>query len=301
MLIYNAGINPQIINLFVKKTGIKILNCLVSYGTDEQEAMAIPPQHPWRKNIGKSILDSRTYSLNSGAQNIHRIKRITNSGYISYLKLKGRGIYDHYFSFDEIHDPSGVETNLSHLYKAIDVGLSPIPVVHDIRGEEIDILIDAGFEYIAIGSAQFGSCKVLEKIVRRFEGTGIKLHLFGTSNFRLVANFPIFSCDTSRWAQTAKFGCIDFWNHELPGPDKTQTVYLGDKKLNATDKSHRFNLVDYKYREVLVYYLRDKFNIGLPELEHNVDLQQVVNLYFITELEKAVNEQQRDKGFFTAE
>ena len=70
-------------------------------------------------------------------------------------------------------------------------GFSPIPVVHDIEGDEIATLIDRGYDYIALGSSQISTRKSMEKAMRRFEGTGIKIHLFGCTKFNFIANFPI--------------------------------------------------------------------------------------------------------------
>ena len=47
--------------------------------------------------------------------------------------------------------------------------------------------------------------------------------------------------------------------------------------------------------------LRDELGIDLLELVSSTELQQIVNLYFVAMMERAVNEIHREKGFHTAE
>lgn len=296
MRIDNADTNVNILERFLKIRNDIKLNVLVSYGSDSLEGLIGKLPYSWRDKLGSVTLDSGTWALNSGARNIHRNKKINLPGYKAFLELFKRR-FDSYFSFDEDHKPEGAMINMSNLRNLQKAGLNPVPVIHDLDGEEIDVFIDEKYPIVALGSAQVRSPKVLEKIVKRFDGTGVKLHLFGRTDFNLIANFPIYSCDSSRWAQTAKYGNVNFWNPEKPGPDKGDTIYLGSR-IGVTGKN---DIAHYEHKKLFFRFLRDELDIDFLELVSSTELQQIVNLYFVVMMERAVNEIHREKGFDTAE
>ena len=233
------------------------------------------------------MLDAGTYELNNGKKPSGRMA-FTLAGYKVYLNDFGL-LFDHYFNFDEDFSANGMHTNLCNLDELEAEGLSPIPVVHDIYGDEIALFIDRGYQYVALGSDQITSKKHLAYAMEKF--------VKANSTFEYLANFPIYSCDTARYAHSTMNGLIDFWNHEKTGVNKNEKYFLErfpgiprGKGVLSLKNDHPFNRM-----------LHHKFGIDALTLISSGDYQYLVNMHHNIEMEVAMNAIHRGKGFYTAE
>ena len=234
--------------------------------------------------------------MNNGGINPHKIRRINLEAYILFLKRFGH-LFNHFANFDEEFSTEGISTNIINQHLLEKEGFSPIPVVHDINSDEIDTLIDRGNDYIALGSSQISTRKSMDKVMRRFEGTGIKIHLLGCTKFDFIANYPIYSCDSSGWAGATSFGFVNYWNEEKSGANKKDKIYLSNR-VGLTAKNDIFN---YKFNHQFIQFIQDELEIDFTEFLSNQQLQYLANIEFVVRMEKAVNEIHRQKGFFTTE
>ncbi len=272
------------------------MNLLVSYGSEALESF-LDTQHCDAKNLFNCIfLDSGTWALNNSGPESSKLRLLNIDAYILLLERFSH-LFDHYANFDEDFSAGDITTNLINLKHLETAGFSPLPVVHDIEGDEIDIFIDRGYNYIGLGSSQVGTRKSLEKALRRFDGTDIKVHLFGCTKFKFIADYPIYSCDSSGWAGAASFGFVNYWNEEKPGPDKKDKIYLCNR-LGVTGKN---DIWSHPQREKFWKFLREELTIDFLKLLSDQQLQYIANIHFVTQMEKAVNEVQRKHGYFTAE
>ena len=177
-----------------------------------------------------------------------------------------------------------------------EAGLKPIPVIHEIVGDEIQYYIDEGYQKVAIGSSQITDFETLYYVVKKFEGTNVKLHLFGTVKYHLIAYLPIHSCDTSSWVYTGQYGYIRYYNKHK---GKTDKIYL-DEYMHP-DKKHKIHYSSYEFRYELDRYWDEELNIGYEHLLGNAGTfyKQLVNLHYLVQLEERVNQMHKDYGFRT--
>jgi len=296
MKIFIASPNINTIILYLSMRPEAALNLLLSYGSEALESF-LNDQHSNIWNQLKCIfLDSGTWALNNGGKNPHKIRMLNLEAYTLFLKRFGH-LFMHYANFDEEFSNDDISTNTINQNSLEKEDFSPIPVVHDIYGDEIETLIDHGYDYIALGSSQISTRKSMEKVMRRFEGTGIRIHLFGCTKFDFIANYPIYSCDSSGWAGATSFGFVNYWNEEKSGLNKKDKIYLSNR-IGLTAKDDIFN---YKFKHQFIQFIQNELEIDFTEFLSNQQLQYVVNIEFVVRMEKAVNEIHRQKEFFTAE
>jgi hypothetical protein len=224
--------------------------------------------------------------------------RITLEGYKNYAQDFG-SYFDFYFNFDSNFTDEGFGANLSNQIYLEKAGLHPVPVIHDIYGNEIPYYIERKYPLVALGSSQITDIYSLEMIVDRLQRAGIQIHLFGNSTFEFLFSLPIFSCDSTAWVKTGAFGSIKYWNPKKEGRDKTDDIYL-EEYLNNFAKAKN-SISTYKYRNDLKEYLHKTFGITLEDLlgSSGKFYQQLVNTHHFNKLEERINQIHQQKGFNT--
>jgi len=138
--------------------------------------------------------------------------------------------------------------------------------------------------------------------MQRFEGTRIKIHLFGNTAFDLLANAPLHSCDTAMWARAGGWGRVMYWNPRKEGENKADRFYL-EEYIRENDEEQAIKFSTCEYRREFEEYLWSRFGL------HHEDLigpgaaknKMLVNTYFFVQLEKTITEIHRQKGFDTNE
>jgi hypothetical protein len=205
--------------------------------------------------------------------------------------------FDHYFNFDSVFADDTDEVNYQNQLALERIVLEPIPVVHDVHREEIKYYIDKGYRTIALGSTKNGNQKVLEYAFDQFSVAGVRVHLFGNVKFSSVANFPIWSCDTTAWAQRGKWGFIYYWNPHRKPADKTDKIYM-DEYMDSS-KKRDFYYSTYEYRNELDQYLYEELKITSDDLygSEGTYYKFLANLHFYVKLEELVTQIHQAKGF----
>ena len=259
MRIYHASLNLKTMLQYKKLYPEKKLNVLKSFGMLDNEMLGFFKDH--RSKMGSLILDSGTWTLNNAKSDV--AARINLSAYRDYL-LTFAHYVDLYFNFDSVFSDDTDEINYQNQLVLEEAGLNPIPVVHDVYGDEIDYFIDKGYTTVALGSKQNGNPKVLEHAFDKFSSAGIRVHLFGNMKFSSVTNFPIWSCDTTAWTQRGLWGFIYYWNPHRETHDKTDKIYM-EEYMDIT-KKHQFTYSNYEYRQELDDYLYNDLKITTGDL-----------------------------------
>jgi len=251
----------------------------------------------FRSFIEGFILDGGTFTLN---QALSTPGYLSVEKYIAYLRIAAK-YFDFYFNFDSNFESDGFDENYANQLKIEESGFNPVPVVHDVEGDEIQIYIDKGYRRVALGSRQIKTLATLEKAMMRFEGTGIKVHLFGNTKFDFLANVPIHSCDTAMWAREGGWGNIRYWNPHKEGENKTDFLYL--EEYIQTDKTKGIPLSKYEYRKEFEEYLRDNFKLEYYDLigDEGPINKQLVNTHYFVQLEKIISGIHKKRGFDTIE
>jgi hypothetical protein len=226
-------------------------------------------------------------------------KRVTFDGYLNHLECY-RNDYDRIYNFDCDFSDDGFDTNIYYQKRLEDAGFDPVPVVHSIHSGEIEYYIDQGYGDVALGSPQITNFGTLSYVMNKFKGTNIRVHLFGNTSFDFLTNFPIYSCDSSVWAQAARFGEIVWWNPLKRKLNKTDRVYIEEY---FQEKPKRYSISTYPYRTQLLDYLDRELGVTMNDLlgPDGTLFKQLVNMHHYLNLQDIVNDIHRKKGFWTAE
>jgi hypothetical protein len=270
------------------------INVLASFATLNHDVATFCRRY--RPRIGGLILDSGVWTKNNASSGT---ERITVEAYIAYLRVAAK-YYDFFFNFDENFNADGFDQNYTNQLQIETSGFCPVPVVHDIEGDEITVYIDRGYSRVALGSRQIKSREVLKKVMGRFEGTGIKIHLFGNTKFDLLANAPLHSCDTAMWARTGGWGTVLYWNPHKEGENKTDRIYL-EEYIGGYDEGEHINFSTYADRREFEEFLWSTFGLRYEDLigPGAAVNKMLVNAYFFVQLEKIITDIHTKKGFNT--
>jgi hypothetical protein len=292
MKIYQASLTLRVLLAYHELFPERKLNVLKSFGTLNNESYDFCVTH--RDKIGSLILDSGTWTLNNAKSDVK--DRITLQNYLDYAKTV-RPYYDLVFNFDSNFTEEGFEENYANQLTLERAGLDPVPVVHDICGDEIEHYLGKGYRSLALGSFQMKSVKNLEFVMDRLRGANVKIHLFGNTRFDFLANFPIDTCDSAEWAHTGAYGFIRYWDLGKEDFNKEVKIYL-EEYLDVS-KKRKETLSDFEHRTELLAYLKNE--LGVPEHDLLGDdgafFKQLVNVHYYAKLEEIVNRIHRQRGF----
>ena len=300
MKIYLSSITFRIVEEFKKKFPNKKINVLRSFGIPSNQERKFLITH--RNIIGSIIQDSGTWTMNQRKKDG---MRITREGYQGYMKMFGHH-FDFYFNFDSNYQDIGFEENLEHLEKLEEAGLKPVPVVHDYYGGEIDYYLKLGYDMVALGSildvesdrSKRTNADIKHAVQRLKQGNPkIKIHLFGSGSYDAMANLPLYSSDSSSWAQNSRYGYILYWNPSKLTTNKTVKLYFYDTKDDPRKNRRYFET--YEFRKELETYLDRTLGITYTMLMgSNFHLyRNLVNTLYFVELEEILTAEHKRQGF----
>ncbi len=297
MRLYHASLNLEVVKWYSKRFPDRKLNVLRSYGLLDKESYIFCCTE-WRDKINSLILDSGTWTLNNTTNQALR-KRLTVDDYKNYLS-KVANKCDFYFNFDSDFSDNGSAINLENLRDLEKAGYHPVPVIHDIFGNEIDYYIKAGYKRVALGSAQIKSIDSLKAAMEKLTEADVKVHLFGNTRFDFLTSFPIDSCDSTAWANKGSYGFINYWNPKKQGIYRNDTIYL--EEYIAADARKKNTLATYPFKEDLEAYLDRELGITFHDLLGNdgAHFKRIANLHYYVKLEGIINDIHRKKGFHTS-
>lgn len=294
MKLYLASLKKKVLLMYHKLFPERKLNVLRSFGQLNSENYAFCVTH--KDKVGSLIFDSGTWTLNKAK--IDKSNVITLRNYKNYAKMVGH-YYERIFNFDSNFTDDGFEDNYYNQLILEEAGLKPVPVVHDVYGEEIDLYIDKEYDFVALGSSQITKVDTLSYVLEKFEGTGINIHLFGSAKFEFLTGFPIYSCDTAMWTHTGSYGYIHYWNPKKDGENKIDTIYMEEFIGHEHEKKITFS--NYEFRKDLEEFLLKTLKITYQDLMGSDGdcYKSLVNTHFYAQLEDIVNQIHQQKGFNT--
>lgn len=192
---------------------------------------------------------------------------------------------DYVFALDnDFENPDHNFNNVVFLEDGFPEGLNrPIPVIHDPEDPigEIEIYVDQGYDYIAVGSNKKLDDDTWLKI--KDKHPDLKLHMFGNLNRKMLYKHKPYSADSATWAHNAGFGSINYWH---PGDEREYNIYLGEMD-KPNDKRLYFN--KFKHKKDLEEHLHNEFKFEYGDLLKNTYNKWVVNLHYFRQLEDLVN------------
>lgn len=246
-----------------------------------------------RRKICSLVLDSSAYTSNNSEWE-RRPKNLLGS-YGTFAVYAGR-YYDFIFNLDENFTPHGYEENMLNQFDLEEKGLDPVPVVHNLFNGEIERLIELGYDIIAIGQCQNGrSFRQLESAVNRIHDAGRKVHLFGITEVGILQDLPVWSCDSSSWAQYVKYGQVMWWNDANKDWSPWDVLYFSKKQVEH-DPSKGKNYFEYQFSEEFDRYIWDNLKITIDDLlgDRKEHYRALVNILFYKEMEMRITAYHRD-------
>jgi len=290
MRIYLAGLTQSALLAYHYKFPDKKPNVLLSYSRMDGQTHLLLVTH--RQKLGGMILDSGAYTL----WNSSKVKdpALTLHRYCAYA-VATHHLFDFLFNFDTDFSEDGFAHNLANQVTLEKAGLKPVPVVHDIYGEEIPFYISKKYPIIALGSVQMTGEGELKYACNRLKGASAKIHLFGNTGFDFLGSYPIWSCDSSTWQQEAGRGYV---SHLKMENYKLRTFHVQFDPQLETKDGNRFPLKRYPYRDELETLLLNTFNITFPDLmgPNGLVYRQIVNIHYYMELQKRLSDEQDSTG-----
>ena len=255
----------------------------------------LPYTKEHRHLMGDLILDCGAYTLHDKFPDPMQRKTEAEKlfkAYVTYLK-RAQDQFDFVFSMDDRFDLDSLEHNLGRLYEMEEAGLNPVPVIHNIFDQtELNHFIDEGYKRVAIGQCK--GRKELDNLapaVNAFHEAGVKVHLFGMTDPKLIRHVKADTCDSKSWLKYATVGQIKFWNHERDKMDKTDMLYF-PRVQGDHPKSKGTNVYEYDHLETFKVHLEEILGMELKYLpgdkKRSLLCRQIVNMYYYMELEKVV-------------
>jgi hypothetical protein len=293
MKIFHSDLTTDVVLKYKQLHPDKPLRALISYGKLGIHHSNLMLSH--RSFIDGLIMDSGTFTLN---QNLKKYRdSITFEGYRSYLGQFAKKM-DFYFNFDEDFSKNGFTKNFGYQIDLENAGFSPVPVVHDCYGPEIQTYIDRGHKLIAIGSGELKHAGLdeLYRIVNGIYQKGVKVHFLGCTEYKKLAYTPVYSADSTTWNRTGSSGRIFYWNPNRMGYNKLDKIAVDDK---PPKRLTRYHIRDYLFRNQLEDYLCHELGLSINDLlgRNRLLNRALVNIHYFVLLEELINSKHKEQGF----
>lgn len=257
------------------------INLLRSFGLNDAETFRILQDFPHL--IDMKILDSGVWSKFNIPETIqHEVE-----DYGKFLP-KHADKFDCYFNYDEDfkeiekdHFGSKNDDNQRYLEN---LGLNPVPVLHNLETTEINKYIELRQKYpfIAIGSNAISN-KNFEKSVKDLKAAGIKTHAFKIGSADKLQGLEVWSSDCSSHAQWTKNGRVVFFDNKTK-KDKALSFRPFTKKAEPNEDYFRESPLLDSYTN----FLENMVGIEIQAVIKNSDFRTFSNSIYFWWLERYV-------------
>jgi len=278
MKLYCAVVDAETVRLFHDITKIKF-NVLISYYYIKGSAHKLTSLY--RNMIDSLIMDSGAYSVATGKS------KISLSEYKLYLKRYGH-LFDCAFNLDDKFDnPEHNQRHQDYLQQGVARERWPVPVVHseDDPEGEVQIYVDQGHDYIALGSLgkhRKFDADTVARIMEKFPD--IRFHLFGNFDREILTKCRPYSADSATWGHKAGFGSVYYWD---PDEKKEYSIYMEHR--DTKQQAGQILYSEFKLKDKLNKFLSSTFGFDYARVLNNQTSMQIVNIYFFTQLESHIN------------
>jgi len=284
MIIYQAIAFAETVKQFYERLKRPIkLNILISYVYLAGNAVKVLKSY--RDMIDNVCLDSGAYSVFTKKANI------SVTEYLAYIKRYGHLFTTVFTLDDKFDDPDHNLENQKFLENGLEgQNWKLVPCIHDATDPigEIKTYIGMGHDYIALGSLGIRekfSQKVLDVVKAKFPD--IRFHLFGSLNRETLITFRPYSADASSWAAQAGKSAIYYWDdvdRQEYSIDLESRIKIAGKNAGKTVTYSNFH-----HKAELDMFLLRTFNYQYEDLVNSSLPRQVVNLYYIHQLQEMIN------------
>lgn len=204
--------------------------------------------------------------LDSGAFSVYNLgTEIDIDEYIKYVGEWGDKI-THYATLDVIGDPHATYKNWEYMRAA---GLNPMPVYHAPTEEKYLKKYIEDSEYLALGDiaklSRKARSRFLDNVWKEYlVPSGVKVHGFGLTSYPLLARYPWYSVDSTKWFRDGIYGRILIpyrrdgeWKYDRPPWQAT-----------VTPRSGQITTLSPTLRKLVEQYIEEQgFKIGKTKIE----------------------------------
>ncbi len=270
--LYLSSLTSDVIERYKELKPQSELNVLVSYAYKGPDSYKIFKDFQENDLISSVILDSGTFTANMSKSGNFQIDF---DGFLAYAKTFNE-YFDYIFNYDTDFAEKGFFTNYEFQKKAETEGVQLVPVVHDYLDQykEVQEYIDEKYPIIALGYHKKN--KILKNIKQqaaKIKSNGLKVHLLGVSDFKILKQVNLDFADTSNWAQGPKFGSVYYFNSSTT--DSFDIINFIDNSANKKT----INLINnYKYRDKFLKYTTEDLGLKYSDLigHHKNQNRQIV-------------------------
>jgi len=290
--IYLSSMSLRHLEEFAKRFPSIKPNVLLSYALLDSDLVAFTDTH--RHLMESLILDSGVYSLNNPTNRLNQGTLF--SKYLTYCTYS-HSKWDLVFNFDAHFGLNSYNGNLVYQVQLEAAGIQPVPVVHNIYNDDADKVIARGLanhKAVAIGQCSGRtSMKNIRPMVEKLHYAGARVHFFGSSEFRLMAQLPISCCDSTSWCKYPSMGIVLYWNPKKNSFDKTDKIHF-PKHQDAPSPQGSQYYNKYGYLKDFEEYLGHHLGLTITDLlGRNADLYRgVVNMLYYCLLEEVITKHQ---------
>ena len=249
-------------------------------------------------NIQSVVLDNGAFSVmnsNLGITTNQLLARFTVHTQLNnhrYLMV---------FSPDFDFGLQGFEENYERFLEMEDMGVVTVPVIHNLKNHEAWSYASDLPEFIAIGQSKgrLDPVNLFPLVFRLHEIRGVKVHLFGITDFSLLAGCPAFSCDSKSWLDDAITGVVRFLNTEKVGFDKSEVIYIPE----GLDKKKSGMLTRYEHPSMDMFeqFIKDQLGLTIDNLisrTRGAFYRQLVQILYYHQLGEVITDIHIKHGYF---
>jgi len=201
-------------------------------------------------------------------------KEIDIKKYINYLK-EYKDKFTVYANLDVIGNPEKTLENQKIIEQA---GLNPLPVFHSKTDFKYLEYYATHYDYLALGGLVplTRQPKVLINWLNKcyryllpfIQAKGLKIHLFGISDYRILLKYPVYSCDSTSWQSGVRYGTIVKWEKykmvsAIHWSDRNKFLdnKLSTKLIGDDNEKLRYNIKEFLEMEKDITSLWERRNI----------------------------------------
>ncbi|MFW5720603.1 MAG: hypothetical protein ACOCXT_06285 [Candidatus Dojkabacteria bacterium] len=269
------------------------LNILLTYAYrgSNFETLAIDLKKEGVTN--KIILDSGAYTLNkASSQNL----KTTFNGFKRFCKDHCED-FEYIFNYDEDFNSDGFYTNNEKQIELDELCHKIVPVVHDYKEEygEVDHYINNKYPIISLGYHSKNKNEAnITKLTKKIHNSGLKVHLLGVSDYKIVKKSGVDLNDSSNWAQASTYGYIYLF---VQGKEDLEvaTIRFRDYIRNPKDDT-MLQYSELSNKDEIESFIYDTFNFTYRDLMGlNRDInRQIINVYYFVQMQDIIRKYKKE-------
>ncbi len=292
MNIYLSALSYSHINNLIDKNKNTNINILEAFDAKEYRNQKIFNILTLGKSINSIMIDSGTYTLNSGNHKGRRDILATVDNYIIFANNIANDV-DFFINFDYSFEPESLYLNEEIRAYMMRKGVNSMPVMHSFDKSEIKYMISIQNSHIAISRKLLGKKKKAIEVIEELYNNGKKVHLLGCTALEFLSKTKAWSSDSSSAIQHAKNRQGIFYSDSN---NKSIIINFNREMKNGTKKDN-YILGDKKLFDEYEHYISNGLGMTIDDLMKDINNNLVVtNAYYYCDIQERITKIQSSNG-----